>query len=431
MYRDAFAALAGGELPELLRVDPAYRVFFDGDGSLDLLYDEAAMAAQLERVEAGAGEKYRALLARSTATLDMGMALFIERNIRNLAEMLDVPKLLGALPKLGGSPLDLLLPFDRFLSRYFESPKLRALFTFQTLYVGLSPFTAPAAFQLLAATELRDGVFYPAGGFGRVAIGLRMACEAAGVEIATDTEVQRIVEADGAVRGVELGDGSVVEADLVLCNQDLPSARRRLLGREARPGWAYSAGVIAWCWGVDGAKLDALPHHSVFLSADWNSSWERPGTREKLPGTANFYVHRPNVTDPSAAPAGGDSVMVLLPVAHRAEKLAKWDYAELAEWGRETVLAQMRAAGAAIGEGDIVEESVRTPDDWESLYALEHGAAFGLAHPLQQLGYFRPANKDARTDGLYYVGASTHPGNGVPLCLISAKLAVERVLEDL
>ena len=98
---------------------------------------------------------------------------------------------------------------------------------------------------------------------------------------------------------------------------------------------------------------------------------------------------------------------------------------------REFILAQMRAAGAAIGEGDIVEESVRTPDDWESLYALEHGAAFGLAHPLAQLGYFRPANKDARTDGLYYVGASTHPGNGVPLCLISARLAVERVLEDL
>jgi phytoene desaturase (3,4-didehydrolycopene-forming) len=460
-YAEAFAALGSPleEILELQRVGPsaAYRVFFSGEApsSLDLLYDADEMAAQVEAVEAGGGAAYLQFLAMARRHLDMGVPFFIERDY---VELCDAAALAGLLPRLPSvNPWQLLGPHDAVMRGFFRDPRLRAMLTFQDLYVGLTPRSAPGVFSLLAGTELLDGVMYPVGGFGAVRDALRAAAERCGVRVRTRAAVQTIqVGADGAVRGVLLQGGEALPADVVVCNRDLPAAYSLLnassaaaagagadveaYGRrrgEELGGMQFSAGVIAYNWCVT-RVLPALLHHNTFLSDDFEGSWRLAATPAVLPRRPNFYVHCPARTDPTAAPEGCDSVMVLLPVASLQPAGAAGgggppggDYAALIAAGRERVLAALREAGVGDLAPLIKHELVIAPPEWEARYGLRHGAAFGLAHGLNQLSVLRPPNKDAEVGGLYFVGASTRPGNGVPLCFIGARITAQRVLKDL
>ena len=441
VYRETFQEI-GVELPDLLEVEPtAYRVIFEDAPPLDLLTDEDKMARQLDKVEAGAGESFGRMLKASRVALEVGVDAFIARSFTSFADFINPVRLIPLLPKLfeGGiiNPLELLFPLDAWLRQFFESPHIRALFTFQTLYVGLTPFNAPSAFSLLAATELTDGVWYPKGGFGQITEALDHAARDCGVVIDTETSVERVVVEDGRVRGVTLSSGKRIDADIVICNADLPYAKRELLeGRSAAVdrSMEYSAGIIEFCWGVaDG--LDGLSQHNVFLSREWEDSWIRPGSAKgKLfpqVKSGNFYCHVPSKTDPSASTGNGHSVMILFPVAHKGE-LSGADYTELVAWSREVIVQRFSQLGIDI-EPAIECESIVTPDEWESDLNLQNGAAFGLSHGLSQLGWFRPGHhrrggKDA--EGLYYVGASTHPGNGVPLVLTGSRLVCSEILSS-
>ncbi len=455
--------------------------------SLDLLYDVGAMAAQCEAREAGAGAAYRRWLAMARRHLAIGVPLFIDEDLDSPA---DVAALAGglarSLPKVG-NPWELLAPHDAVMRTFFKDEKLRAALTFQDLvssaaslvgqskqkpswkptnrpttpetlmtdhsrnsqYVGLTPASAPGVFSLLAATEISAdaGVHYPVGGFSAVRNKLRRAVEACGAEVRTGAGVAAIlVDERGAANGVELESGERVAADVVLCNRDLPAAHALLRGEgasAARVGayaaqrseelgkMEYSAGVIAYCWALRGARLGGLLHHNTFLSLDdAAAAWRPARAPAELPLRPNFYVHCPSRTDASAAPAGeNDSVMVLLPVANEAGGAI--DYAALAAVGKERVLSSFVTAGLGNVGAHICAERVIAPPDWRAATGVRHGAAFGLAHGLGQLSALRPGLKDARIAGLYFVGASTRPGNGVPLCFESGRLAAERVLRDL
>jgi len=195
--------------------------------------------------------------------------------------------------------------------------------------------------------------------------------------------------------------------------------------------------------------VDYLKHHSIFLGAgaDGEGAWEPIYSAADIKSRPNFYVHRPAYTDPSAAPATGDSIMVLFPVANlqqmeqggfikkgEKEKPPTGLYDEIRKAARSTVLRRFEEVGAGKLEGHIVEEFVRDPVDWQELYGLEYGATFGLSHGLlpQQggLAMTRPAPRAAEVDGLFFVGAGTRPGNGVPLVLMGAGLTSEMILED-
>ena len=326
------------------------------------------------------------------------------------------------------NPLELLGSQHGQMSAYFKSEKLRALFSFQELYVGLSPYTAPGVFSLLAATELTDGVWYPVGGFQKVRDGLLSAAKSAGAAVRTSAPVARILldrsedgganGADGTdgqrparrVRGVELEGGEVLLADLVVANPDLPYVFDSLLagGGEAdldaeaeRVGaMEYSASVIAFNMAVKGPLANLL-HHNVFLSSDYKGSWVRPVFPEDFaePAQPNFYLHNPVVTDPSAAPEGCHSVMVLLPVANEQEAAAAAkrtgrplpDPDAMVAAGRAAVLRRLAAAGVGEDIGSrVAAEFVITPAEWRQRYNIKHGAVFGLSHGLLQLACFRP-----------------------------------------
>lgn len=552
-YREAFEAL-GSRLEDhvtIRRVDPAaYRVWFGDNTHLDLLNSHEAMAAQLEAEEPGSGEAFKRFIQMATASLNMGVPNFIDRDFTKLTDARVLRDLLPMLPNI--NLLDLLGQHDGRLKQFFRDPRLRAMFTFQDLYVGLSPYTAPAVFSLLAGTELTEGVWYPLGGFGKVVSGLASAAASCGAVIRTGCEVAEILvdSRSSAVCGVRLKGGEVLAASTVVCNRDLPAACELLMGAsgddaamtsvggqtgrgagisgaaaEARcqdagqvaeerllgRGWAgssratgsaadgravvagipansaggatgstaggtssrkvagsmeggpvteiggasgqgvpglddpvrryaakryeqlgrlqYSSGVIAYNWSV-GQRFEQLQHHNVFLSDEYEESWSQAAEWQQLRRRPNFYAHVPSRTDPTAAPPDGDSIMVLLPVANM-QQAHQAQYSELVDVGRQRILDTFRESGVGDIGPHIRHEFVITPDQWALRYGLRYGAAFGLSHGLDQLSLFRPGTKDGRIGGLYYVGASTRPGNGVPLCLIGAKLTAQRVLQDM
>lgn len=446
------------DLPtELRKVDPAYRVFFGDGDALDLKYDVNEMSKQLDDVEPGAGLAYLEWLAKARAMFQIGGGI-IENDMKSLQAMADPSIAAPLLAKV--PPWQLVLPHDLALRAFFKSEKLRSLFTFQDLYVGLSPYNAPGAFSLLAGTELTDGVWYPVGGFQRMRDGLADAARKAGVEIRTSAPVKRVVVEGGAAKGVELESGDFVAADVVVANPDVPYVYDDLVeGELARQRSAelerkeYSAGVISFNWSVSG-KCSELLHHSIFLSDDPKEAWQRATQAGDIAASGrcpkpNFYVHKPAHTDETCAPEGCESVMVLLPVGNAQEvagngtAAGKVDWDAMVESGREAILRRLDEAGVRVtpvGGGEdvsvrdaIANEFVYTPAVWEKMYNLKYGAAFGLAHGLPQLAYFRPENgpiADEDVHGLYFVGASTRPGNGVPLVLMSAAITANRILED-
>ena len=415
-YRKEFASL-GAQLPPLLEVDRTslYRVFYEEEDDdnpgekcshLDLLADENAMAEQLEGVEMGAGESFHRMMRSARAALEVGVDAFIDRNFETLLDFVNPVRLLPMLPKLVSAgvtnPLSLLQPLDDWLRTYFDDPRIRALFTFQTLYVGLTPYSAPSAFSLLAATELTDGVWYPKGGFGEIGRALETRARQVGVRIETSTTVKRIMvdredpesslgvfsQERGRVRGVEcLREGETetfaIESDLVLVNADLPYAKQDLLaeGRSkpsdasgsARAGENFSAGIVEFCWGVS-SDLDGLAQHNIFLSKDYEDSWIRPGSRRSasyLKRSGNFYVHVPSKTDATSVSAPGtSSCMILFPVANLGEHARGGNYDEMVQWCREVILKRFKEAGLGDIQDKIEVEAVTTPDQWKEVSAI-------------------------------------------------------------
>jgi phytoene desaturase (3,4-didehydrolycopene-forming) len=469
-YREQFESV-GEKMEDYLdieRVDPAYRAHFGDHSTLDLLYDIEAMRKQLDDVEFGAGGKYIDWLGRARASLDYGVAAFIERDANSILDFVDLSRV-GPLA-LAVNPVDLLLPQFNQMAKYFKDERLRALFSYQELYVGLSPYNAPGVFSLLAATELTDGVWYPKGGFTKVRESLNALADKKGAKVKLGSEVSEILteevsglaESKGGshtgrkVIGVRLASGEVMNADVVVANPDLPCVWDQMLDSVGEPAkkesekWddaEYSCSVIEFNWCLN-KKLPDLLHHNVFLSSDYKGSWDpRPSTVDDFaaPRQHNFYCHNPVYTDETCAPEGGSSIMILLPVANirEQEKNCKKrgvpvpTEEEMVAAGREAILRRFKEAGHGDLSEMIVHESVTTPTEWREKFNIKHGAVFGLSHGLLQLAAFRPPVRTGIkqldspvVDGLHFVGASTRPGNGVPLVLMGVKVVAEAIMKE-
>eukprot|EP00958_Prasinococcus_capsulatus_P029944 scaffold7806_cov376-Prasinococcus_capsulatus_cf.AAC.2 len=495
-YREAFEALGEKfeDHVEIRRVEPtAVRCHYGDHTNMDLLYDMEKMREQLEQEEEGAGGKYFRFLGAARASYDLGLKAFIEqvmleglrewsvisdaggtaltRRCRILPSLQDSKSILDFVDlrrvgplALAVNPIDLLLSQERQLCNYFKSPKIRALFSYQELYVGLSPYNAPGVFSLLAATELTDGVWYPVGGFQKVRDALKGIAEKNGVKIRTQTEVARIVVDDEPVpgedeqtrkivKGVQLKNGEVIESDVVVANPDTPYVFDELLDfpeadKEAQrlEQGSYSCGMIEFNFALKG-RLEGLTQHNVFLSSDYRGSWQRPWQPSDFaaPQQHNFYVHRPTYTDHTAAPDGCDSIMVLLPIANeqemkkRAIKEGKPMPSEedMIAAGREAVLRRFAEAGHGDLASMLQHEFIIGPSQWKKRLNLKQGSIFGMSHGLLQLACFRAPRQtgisflDApKVKGLHFVGASTRPGNGVPLVLMGVGVAFDNIMAE-
>ena len=435
VYRDLFAA-AGRNLDEeidLVNLDPNYRVHFGDGDSIRVSSSLPALIPELERIEPGVTPRFYSFMRDACLKYRLGRSEFVERDFEKARDFFG-PRNLRLLLKTKA-----VNKYYRSVSKYFKTDKLRQTFSFQTMYLGLSPFEAPAVYALLPYTELaEDGLWFPRGGMYELVEAMVRLARDLGVRINLNSPVEEIVVAKDQARGVRV-NGEEIGTEAVLANADLPYVYRKLLPRSAGEGdfrWKlrkrekllYTASSFMLYLGLD-RKLDHLSHHNVYLSTRYRENFEQIFSERRLPNEPSFYTNVPSRTDENAAPAGMESLYVLVPTPHLNENV---------DWKRESPAFKERVydlleekAGIEDIRRHVVYEKVKTPLDWLSDYNLEEGAAFGIGHGIFQVGFFRPPIASKTVRGVYFVGASTRPGTGVPLVTIGAKLAAERIGRDL
>ena len=429
IWEETFAAL-GERLNNFLalkRIDPTYKVHFDDGLKLELTSNIGEMQNQLEKVEKTAFTGFLNYIAEGSKHYKMSVEKFVGRNFYNIFEYFS----LGNLPLL--FQLKALKKHYANTDRFFKDERLKAAFTFQNMYLGLSPYDAPATYSLLQYTELAEGVWYPMGGMYAGIQALVKIAEKLGVKFMYNAPVKKLNVQGSRVTGLTLRDGREFTADIFVGNADLPYIYKELLpeNKEARrlDKKLYTCSTIMFFWGV-GKEYPQIAHHTVFLGGDYKASFDQIFNDHTLPEVPSFYLHAPARTDKSAAPKGQETLYVLVPVGH-LDARTEQDWEAVINRARETVFTRLaKEMGAEDLREHIKFEIAYWPHVWKDRFNLEKGAAFGLSHNFWQVGYLRPQNRHQQYKNLYFVGASTHPGTGLPIVLLSAKLTTERILKE-
>jgi phytoene desaturase len=429
LYEAEFAALGTSlrEMLDLQRVDPTYHLVFDDGSKLALTSDMKSMQEQLEVFEPGSFPGLLRYMGEGHRHYHLSMEKLVNQDFRKATDFF----------KFSNLPLiQRLKPLSnhyRNMSAYFDDPRLKAAFTFQDVYMGLSPFEAPATFSMMPYTELAHGVWYPKGGMYSIVEALMGLAQRAGVEFEFDASVERIEVNGSQAQGVVLTDGRMLTSEAVLANADLPYVYKDLLPHrdeaERLARKRFSCSVISFFWGVD-KTYEQLHPHSLFLADDYLENFDSIIRDLDLPANPCLYVHAPTRLDPSMAPEGQDTLIAIVPVGHMGEN-GEQGWAEIRDRARQQVFRRLKTLGITDLEDHLKFEVNYTPPSWRKRYNLMKGSTHGLCHNLTQLGYFRPHNKHSHYHNLYFVGASTHPGTGMPTAMVSGRLAAQRIMDDL
>ena len=426
-YRELFS-FAGHDLDDYVRLIPLdgqYRVNFGDGDSLTIHRTLPELVKELERIEPGVTPRFYRFLEDACHKYRIGRSEFVERDFEGTRDFFGLRNLRLLLRTRA------LNNYYRSISKFFRTEKLRQAFSLQTMYLGLSPFEAPAVYSLLPYTELaEDGLWFPEGGMYALIGAMERLATGLGVRFHLNSPVEQVVVTKGRARGVRVNGGEI-EADAVLVGADLPYAYRELLEGSAdgdfklrkREKLQYTASAFMLYLGLD-RRLDHMLHHNFYLSGRYRENFEAIFRDHRLPDDPSFYAVVPSRTEPNMAPEGMESLFVLVPVPHLRSTNVDWERDGVVFKEKIVDLLEKRCG---IERGWVVFEKVRTPLHWRADYNLEEGAAFGIGHGILQVGYFRPPMGSKSIEGLYFVGASTRPGTGVPLVTIGARLVADRI----
>jgi phytoene desaturase len=420
-------AAAGAEIGAHLQmhpVEPMYRATFPGESPIFVRHGRHAMT---EEIRATCGGDDAAAFGRFCDWLErlyhLEQTNFIDRNFDSL---LDLARPLT--PALNLIRMGAFRSMASKVARTFADPRLQKLFSFQSLYAGLSPFDALAVYCVITYMDSVEGVWFPEGGIHAVARGLVAAAEKGGAEFRWNAPVSRIVRrhgTSGPVTGVRLDTGEFIGAEAVVANPDLPAVYRQLLPEVAAPRLArkghYSPSCVLWLAGTRGPLPEAAAHHNIHFGSDWKGSFDDLLRRGTVQADPAILVSCPDITDPALAPPGGHVLYALEPVPNLDGRI---DWRRQRETTRQRLVERLAAYGYPVS--DVVTERFIDPDDWESM-GMERGTPFALSHRFFQSGPFRPGNVDRRVPGLVLVGSGTVPGVSVPMVLVSGRLAAQRV----
>jgi phytoene desaturase len=406
---------------ELEPVTPLYRAFYPDGSTLDVKADRDEMAEEVRGVcgpaEAQGYLRYVEFVSR---LYRYEMQDFIDRNVDSPAGLL-TPNLarlaaIGAFRKLAPK-----------VNSYLKDPRTQRAFSFQSMYAGLSPYDALAIYAVIAYMDSVAGVFFPKGGMHAVPQALAGAAQKHGVVFRYGESVTRVLVDRGRAVGVETATGDVVAADVVVLNPDLPVAYRELLPPSATPArvkrLTYSPSCFLLLAGSN-ASYRKTAHHNLHFGKAWREVFSDLIDHGRLMADPSILVTNPTRSDPSLAPPGRHSYYVLVPTPNLDARL-DWDV--LGPRYRDEIVARLEGLGY-VGFKDAVEvEHVTTPADWQRR-GMERGAPFASAHSFSQTGPFRPSNLAPLVDGVVFAGSGTQPGVGVPMVLLSGRLAAERIL---
>ena len=418
LIADAFDCL-GEEMSDWLTlepIDPLYRSFFPDGSVLDVHSDVDRMATEIEEVigpDEAAG--YRRYVDFVSKLYRYEMNDFIDRNIDSPLDLITPD--LARLVAIGG--------FRRLspkVRQYLKDPRTERIYSFQAMYAGVSPQDALAIYAVIAYMDSVAGVFFPKGGMHAVPAAMAAAAEKHGVRFRYDTEVSRVETTGDRATAVITADGERIPADVVVLNPDLPVAHRDLLGRQP---WSvrrltYSPSCYLLLAGSS-AHYSKIAHHNIHFGRSWSGVFDELIDRRTLMSDPSILVTNPSFSDPDLAPAGKEVYYVLFPTPNLDADI---DWRVEGPRYTEEVVRTLESRGY-IGFGDAMEVAdVTTPLDWEAR-GMERGAPFASAHSFFQTGPFRPGNMWGQN--VVFTGSGTQPGVGVPMVLISGRLAAERV----
>jgi len=414
-------ALCGKNLADdvdLRPVTPFYRIRFDDGALFDYTGDAEAMRREVAKLSPGDVEGYERFLAASKEIFAIG---FEELAHVPFDRWRDMARIVPAMVRLKS-----FRSVYSMVSSYVKDERLRQVFSFHPLLVGGNPFTTTSIYTLIAFLERKWGVHFPIGGTGALVRGLVKLIEGQGGTVRCNAPVEQILVEGGRARGVRLESGEEIAADVVVSNADSAWTYRHLLPASARRRWTnrridrlrYSMGLFVWYFGTK-RKYDDVAHHTILLGPRYKGLLDDIFTKHRLAADFSLYLHRPTATDPALAPPGCDSFYVLSPVPHLGSG-TDWK-AEVEPYRRKIARYLERTILPGLEEATVVSETL-TPQGFEDDLSSYRGAAFGVEPVLTQSAYFRPHNRSEDVEGLYLVGAGTHPGAGVPGVLSSARV---------
>lgn len=406
-------------------VTPFYRIRFHDGGEFDYTGDPEAMRREVAKLAPGDVEGYERFVRSSEAIFKVGFERLAHVPFGRWTDMLkiapDMVKLESYRTVYG------------LVSKFVRDERLRQVLSFHPLLVGGNPFSTTSIYTLIAFLERKWGVHFPMGGTGQLVSGLVRLIEGQGNAVRLNTEVRKIIVEQRRARGVELSSGERIAADLVVSNADAAWTLRYLVAPEARRVWTdariekarYSMSLFVWYFGTK-KKYDAVAHHTIMLGPRYEGLLDDIFERKVLADDFSLYLHRPTATDPSMAPEGCDAFYVLSPVPHLDAGI---DWSKRAEAYRQRVAQHLSRTVMPELEENLATSRLLTPQDFQDNLLSFKGSAFSFEPVLTQSAYFRPHNASEDIEGLYFVGAGTHPGAGMPGVLSSAKV-LDTVIAD-
>lgn len=423
---DDFFAIFGKKVSdyiELKRLDPSYKVYFKDRGKQILIAAELAKNQEnLEKLETGSYEQLQKYLVSAEVQYKIAVREFIYKNYVHIGDFF-THRMLTQGPKLS-----VFSTMNSYVGKYFKSTELQQLVQYPLVFLGASPYNAPALYNIMSHVDFNMGVFYPKKGIYSLTESLVQLARENGAMLKTKAAVRAIRTVDARATSVELESGRVIPADIVISGADIWHTEQLLpvKKRDHSPHYwekrVLAPSALLIYLGIKG-RVKNVSHHTLIFSNDWQKNFTDIFNDKQLPTDPSLYICTPSKTDPTVAPKGHENMFVLVPIPAGINPSTK-ELNAYAEAVIETIAIETKNPNL---KERIVYKKVFGPSGFLERYNSLGGSALGLAHTFKQTAIFRPSNKSKKISNLYYTGANTNPGIGLPMALISSQLVYKRV----
>lgn len=423
-----FFELMGEDINQYLklkRLSPSYRIFLKSENKhYDFYSDLEKCIETFESLEPGSGPVLREYMQSTEYQYKIARNEFMFKNYDSIFDFFNKRVITE------GRKLPLFSSVKSIIERKFKSEILRKVMQYQTVLLGTAPGDAPGIYSMMNYVDFVEGVWYPEGGIYKVVDALEKIASKYKVSIKTNSSVKEILVENGVTKGVVLDNGEIIKADIVVSNADVTHTDQKLLKPEYREKsekyWEkrlMAPSAFIMYLGVKGG-IPTLVHHNLVFSENWDENFTQIFKKPEWPTDPSYYVCAPSKSDTTVAPSGSENLFVLVPIAagltHTEDSLEEYSKKVFRDMAKNMNIPDL--------EGRIEYKRLYAVNDFIRDYNAWKGSALGLAHSLPQTAIFRPNNVNKKVKNLYYVGAGTNPGIGMPICLISAELVYKRII---